>query len=49
MRYIPTFLSRSKLVTMEGAIVSVVMGALKPAAEKLFTLLGNEYKRFKRV
>jgi disease resistance protein RPM1 len=49
MRYIPTFLSRSELVTMEGAVVSVAMGAFKPAAEKLFTLLGDEYKRFKRV
>jgi disease resistance protein RPM1 len=49
MRYIPTFLSRSELVTMEGAVVSVATGTLKPAAEKLFTLLGNEYKRFKRV
>jgi disease resistance protein RPM1 len=49
MRYIPTFLSRSELVTMEGVVVSVVTGALKPAAEKLFTLLGDEYKRFKRV
>jgi disease resistance protein RPM1 len=48
-QYIPTFLSRSELVTMEGAFVSVAMGALKPAAEKLFTQLGDEYKKFKRV
>jgi disease resistance protein RPM1 len=48
-QYIPTFLSRSELVTMEGAVVSVATGALKPAAEKLFTLLGDEYKWFKRV
>jgi disease resistance protein RPM1 len=34
---------------MEGVVVSVATGALKPAAEKLFTLLGDEYKRFKRV
>jgi hypothetical protein len=49
MRYIRTFLSRSELVTMEGPVVSVATGALKPSAEKLFTLLGDEYKRFKTV
>jgi hypothetical protein len=49
MRYIPTFNSRSEFVTMEGAVVSVATGALKPAAEKMFTLLGDQYKRFKRV
>jgi disease resistance protein RPM1 len=34
---------------MEGALVSVATGALKPVAEKLFALLGDEYKRFKGV
>jgi disease resistance protein RPM1 len=34
---------------MKGAFLSVAMGALKPTAEKLFTLLGDEYKRFKWV
>jgi hypothetical protein len=48
-QYTPTFLSCSELVTMEGTVVRVATGALKPAAEKLFTLLGDEYKRFKRV
>jgi disease resistance protein RPM1 len=34
---------------MEGALVSVATGALKPVVEKLFALLGEEYKRFKGV
>ncbi|XP_047043193.1 disease resistance protein RGA5-like [Lolium rigidum] len=34
---------------MEGALVSVATGALKPVVGKLFALLGDEYKRFKGV
>ncbi|VAI52071.1 unnamed protein product [Triticum turgidum subsp. durum] len=34
---------------MEVALVSVATGVLKPVLEKLATLLGNEYKRFKGV
>ncbi|XP_047073024.1 disease resistance protein RGA5-like isoform X2 [Lolium rigidum] len=34
---------------MEGALVSVAAGALKPVLEKLATLLGDEYKRLRRV
>jgi disease resistance protein RPM1 len=34
---------------MEGALVSVATGALKPVVAKLFALIGDEYKRFKGV
>ena len=34
---------------MESALVSVATGVLKPVLEKLASLLGNEYKRFKGV
>ncbi|KAM3223273.1 hypothetical protein ACQJBY_056927 [Aegilops geniculata] len=34
---------------MEAALVTVATGVLKPVLEKLATLLGNEYKRFKGV
>ncbi|XP_047053517.1 disease resistance protein PIK6-NP-like [Lolium rigidum] len=34
---------------MEGALVSAAAGALKPVLGKLATLLGDEYKRFRRV
>ncbi|XP_047043192.1 disease resistance protein RGA5-like [Lolium rigidum] len=34
---------------MEGALVSAATGALKPVVEKLFALLGHEYKQFKEV
>jgi disease resistance protein RPM1 len=34
---------------MEGALVSAAVGALKPVLGKLATLLGDEYKRFRRV
>ncbi|VAI63670.1 disease resistance protein RGA5-like [Triticum dicoccoides] len=36
-------------MSMEVALVSVATGVLKPVLEKLATLLGNEYKRFKGV
>ncbi|CAO2188828.1 unnamed protein product [Urochloa humidicola] len=32
---------------MEGVLVSVATGALKPVLEKLSSLAGDEYKRFK--
>ncbi|XP_071684940.1 disease resistance protein PIK6-NP-like [Lolium perenne] len=34
---------------MEGALVSVAAGALKPVLGKLATLLGDEYKRLRRL
>ncbi|CAD6264312.1 unnamed protein product [Miscanthus lutarioriparius] len=34
---------------MEGLLVSAATGALKPVLEKLTALMGDEYKRFKRV
>uniref|UniRef100_A0A453Q6X2 AAA+ ATPase domain-containing protein n=4 Tax=Aegilops tauschii subsp. strangulata TaxID=200361 RepID=A0A453Q6X2_AEGTS len=34
---------------MESALVSAATGSLKPVREKLATLLGDEYKRFKGV
>ncbi|KAK1692988.1 hypothetical protein QYE76_009685 [Lolium multiflorum] len=40
---------RAALLTMEGALVSVATGALKPVVAKLAALLGDEYKRFKGV
>ncbi|KAF7092320.1 hypothetical protein CFC21_094817 [Triticum aestivum] len=36
-------------MSMEAALVTVATGVLKPVLEKLATLLGNEYKRFKGV
>ena len=36
-------------MSMEAGLVSVATGVLKPVLEKLATLLGKEYKRFKGV